>query len=237
MPPRRNKLSIETAGIEDLVMLDGTPDDSALDSVLLPAPRVPQKKPRATPPRPQVKVEPPAGGGRRRAVDLDLAADLNFSPPRDDAPTPSSPGEEDDLADVPEAASLPTPDAGDNLDGVPEAAPLRAGDLPLVPDVGPLCGPSLLPRSRPVEEDLKLVMAGSAAGEASQAPADIAAGMGFAAVDAVDKPEGGDTGEQEMSAWAAWAAMASKPLPQAWILVFGIICGIVAVVGMICTKW
>lgn len=206
------------------MMLDGTPDDAALDSVLLPSPKVPQKKPKATPPRPYASVEAPAeGDGQRRAVDLDLAADLNFAPPRGDL--------QEGLADVPEAVTFSAPAAGDELDDVPEAAPLHAGDLPLVPDVGPLCGPSPLPGSPPVVEELK-------PGVADQAPADIAADMGFATVDAVGEPEGdepggGHTREQELS---GWAAMARTPLPQAWILIFGIICGIVAVVGMIGTK-
>lgn len=201
-------MSIETAGVEDLVMLDGTPDESALDSVLLPEPRV-EKKPRATPSQPHVPVK--VRGDGTRSAEPSRTVDLNFSPPVDQTPPPSAVCVVPDLNGVPEARTMPLPDAAEGLADVPEAG--------VLPEMGPQSGPSTTPDApldRPGDGD---------------SPAATAAGMGFTAVEAVDEPEENHAGEEQPG-----RSFARQPIPHTWILIFGIICGIVAVVGMIWTR-
>ena len=207
-PGRTKRSSIETAGVEDLVMLDGTPDDSALDSVLLPEPKV-EKRPRATPPQPHVAQASP-GAPATKQVDLDLAADLSFEPPHD-TDNYSLESVVERLEDVPEAGSMP--DAGDALEDVPEAGALPDGGMVVVPEVGPLCASTPPPDSP------------------SSAPSDVAAGMGFATLDPVDESD-----EPEDNLPARDRSLSRAPSPHIWVLVFGIACGVVAVAGMIWTR-
>lgn len=204
MSDSTKRMSLETAGIDDLVMLDGTPDDSALDSVLLPQPTV-QKKLEQVEVEVDVDMESPDSGDSNE-VDLDLAADLNFTAPRDTAGYAVAAvitRLEESGDEVPEAGALPRdPEVAPppQLDDVPEAGAMPGPEL-VVPEMGPQCGPT-----------------------ASPDPAAAAAGMGFLAVDAVDdEPDEPSTQPRKRSGGG---------FPHIVVLIFGIVCLAVAMVGL-----
>lgn len=227
---RPKRPSIETAGVEDLVMLDGTPDDSALNSVLLPSPEVPRKKPKA------YRTPGDAGQGARE-VELDLAADLNFAPPGEIDIDFTSTNELEQV-NAPEARATVGGDQPPDLEDVAEAEamPGLEADM-LVPHMGPLCGPSPLPAPYREEEDLDL---GLNTRESSE-PVDVAANMGFTAVDAVDAVheapgQGAGADAPLPEDLPSRPARSRATIHHVLILAFGIICGVVAVVGMIWSR-
>lgn len=246
MSDRTKRHSLETAGIDDLMMLDGTPDDSALRSVQLPPPKVERKRTAPSSENRPVRQRRPSSTEhlvvkrprRQSSTEHRVVATRAESGEHRVVTTRSTTGEHQA---VPARAPSKT---HNRVFSTPDEQLDPDLQLDTIPEAAVLPTPSPLRRPHEQTEDLKLEPGLDRKQDAQKA----------AGAPKPDKPSvaGPEKISDTLIGWAnedptpiATAAhlrqappprRARSPMPPLWVLIFGIVCGLVAVAGIIWSR-